>query len=250
MIDIPQFGFEWHHNTAGPEDDIIDPSHQGPVLVYIAPTAAGTAGNGWVKIYEDGFDGSFAVDRLIKNRGIHSITIPDIPAGDYLLRAEIIALHEGFRLNGAQFYPGCVQIKVTSAGVTPLPSGSTIPGIYNANDPGILFDLYNGFTSYTIPGPPVWDGTPSNTGPVPSTVPGPTTLQTSVIPATTSTRSASSTVSPSPPPSSTVPPTGGVVGEWLQCGGLNYVGPTTCAAGLTCKEWNPYYAQCVSPSIL
>ena len=76
-------------------------------MVYMAPTETGSAGTGWVKIYEDGYDAStkqWAVDKLITNKGKHSITIPDVKAGNYLLRAEIIALHEASNVGGAQFY--------------------------------------------------------------------------------------------------------------------------------------------------
>ena len=55
--------FEWHHNSRDASDDIIDLSHKGPVMVYMAPTEAGSAGNGWVKIAEDGYaDGTWAVE--------------------------------------------------------------------------------------------------------------------------------------------------------------------------------------------
>ncbi|KIJ67924.1 glycoside hydrolase family 5 protein [Hydnomerulius pinastri MD-312] len=36
------------------------------------------------------------------------------------------------------------------------------------------------------------------------------------------------------------------VAEWGQCGGINYTGPTTCAAGLSCVEINSYYYQCLA----
>lgn len=110
--------FEWHHNNRDASDDIIDKSHVGPVLTYIAPTKSNGDGKVWVKLAEDGYDGSstWAVDKLIKNRGKHSITVPDLAAGEYLLRPEIIALHEGDRASGAQFYMECVQVEVTSAG--------------------------------------------------------------------------------------------------------------------------------------
>jgi cellulase len=76
-------------------------------MVYIAPTDTGSSGDGWVKLYEDGYDSStdtWAVTTLIANKGKHSITIPDIAAGTYLLRGEIIALHEASSVGGAQFY--------------------------------------------------------------------------------------------------------------------------------------------------
>ncbi|OJD31734.1 carbohydrate-binding module family 1 protein [Diplodia corticola] len=154
-----KFTFEWHHDSRTDSDDIIASSHKGPVLVYMAPTTKGASGSGWVKIAEDGYSGgTWAVDTLITNKGKHSITIPDVPAGEYLLRPEIIALHEGSTNGGAQFYMECVQVKVTSDGASTLPEGVSIPGTYTAEDAGILFDIYNSFDSYPIPGPSVWDG--------------------------------------------------------------------------------------------
>ncbi|KAL2755480.1 carbohydrate-binding module family 1 protein [Sodiomyces alcalophilus JCM 7366] len=38
-------------------------------------------------------------------------------------------------------------------------------------------------------------------------------------------------------------------GEWEQCGGLEYTGPTQCANGLRCVELNPYYFQVGAPFI-
>lgn len=119
-------------------------------MVYIAPTETGAAGDGWVKLYEDGYDSStetWAVDTLIANAGKHSITIPDITAGNYLLRAEIIALHEASTVGAAQFYMECVQVEVTSSGTTSLPDGVSIPGTYSATDPGIEFNLYTTFST-------------------------------------------------------------------------------------------------------
>lgn len=216
--------------------------------MYIAPTDKGTAGNGWVKLAEDGFDGQWAVERLRANGGRHSVVIPNIIPGDYLLRGEIIALHEGDRLNGAQFYMECIQIKITSSGTTTLPEGVSIPGTYSATDPGILFDLYNGVKPYPIPGPPVWDG--ASSGPAPtSQAPTSSTPVATAITTTFQTvvRPTSSTVA-SPPTSTTVPAQcgGGTVAIYQQCGGINYSGPTECQSGLICKQWNPYYFQCIS----
>lgn len=90
----------------------------------MAPTASNGAGNVWVKLAEEGYDGTtWAVTKLKTNNGQHSITLPStLAAGDYLLRPEIIALHEAdaaYNVNparGAQFYMECVQIKVTGSG--------------------------------------------------------------------------------------------------------------------------------------
>ncbi|GAB7353355.1 hypothetical protein MBLNU459_g3840t1 [Dothideomycetes sp. NU459] len=286
-----KFTFEWHHNDRTTSDDIIASSHHGPVMVYIAPTETGTAGSGWVKLYEDGWTSStdtWGVDTLITNKGKHSITIPDIAAGTYLLRAEIIALHEAENQGGAQFYMECVQIEVTSSGTTSLPEGVSIPGAYSATDPGILFDLYNTFTSYTPPGPAVWSGASgsstasvassaavstaaattaattaavSTTAAVLTSTVAPTTSaavstqaaavsSSSIVATTAAAQTTLATIVKSSTTSAAVASatsaSTGAVAKYAQCGGLNYSGATGCASGLTCKEWNPYYHQCIS----
>jgi len=47
---------------------------------------ADSAGKDWTKVFEDSFNGQWAVDRLVDAHGQHSVVIPDVPAGDYLLR--------------------------------------------------------------------------------------------------------------------------------------------------------------------
>ncbi|KAA8909864.1 glycoside hydrolase [Sphaerosporella brunnea] len=141
---------------------IIDSSHLGPVMVYMAKVSSATGpipNSGWFKIYEDGYDPStktWAVTKLINNKGKVTVTIPScLPAGDYLFRGEIIALHAASSYPGAQCYMECAQLRIMSGGTT-TPTTYNIPGIYNPTDLGITFNLYNGFTSYTIPGPPVF----------------------------------------------------------------------------------------------
>ncbi|KAF2500872.1 hypothetical protein BU16DRAFT_523610 [Lophium mytilinum] len=279
--------FEWHHNDRTASDDIIASSHLGPVMTYIAPTSSDGAGDVWIKLAEDGYDGDWAVTRLIANKGKHSITLPDLAAGTYLLRPEIIALHEAENTGGAQFYMECVQIKVTSAGTKTLPAGVAIPGTYSASDPGILFDLYNGFTSYPIPGPAVWDGAsgtvatsavasvskavstaaPATSAPAVSSAAVISSAAVVSTPAAstpavvkTSTKAATSALASALPAAPTTlvtavrptttsaiatPAPTGAVAKYYQCGGLNYTGATACVAGSTCKQWNPYYHQCV-----
>ena len=71
----------------------------------------------WVKIQSDGFSGGkWGVDRIRKNGGKQSVTFPRVAAGEYLIRPEILALHEGNRVGGAQFYMACIQFKTSGSG--------------------------------------------------------------------------------------------------------------------------------------
>ncbi|KIK70433.1 glycoside hydrolase family 61 protein [Collybiopsis luxurians FD-317 M1] len=167
IITVPagaQVTTEWHHTLAGadPTDpaDPIDSSHKGPVLAYLAaiPNAlqSNVTGLKWFKIYEDGYTPSnqtWAVDRFIANKGKVTFTIPKcIPAGQYLLRSEIIALHAASSYPGAQFYMECAQLKITGGGST-QPSTVSFPGAYHGTDPGITINIYYPpVTSYVIPG--------------------------------------------------------------------------------------------------
>lgn len=70
-------------------------------MTYMAEADKGGNGTGWSKLAADGYqDGTWAVDTLISNKGKHSITIPDVTPGNYLLRPEIIALHEASNEGG------------------------------------------------------------------------------------------------------------------------------------------------------
>ena len=165
--------FEWYHDNRG--DDIIDGSHKGPVITYIAPY---TEGNGaesiWTKIAEDGYDSAsklWAVDRLISNKGKQDFVLPaGLAAGKYLIRQEIIAHHESdvaYNVNparGAQFYPSCVQFEVKGSGSAVPDQKFNFNTGYTYSDPGIVFNLYQAFTEYKIPGPAVWTGASSGSG--------------------------------------------------------------------------------------
>jgi cellulase len=163
--------FEWYHNTRG--DDIIDGSHKGPIITYVAPyTENDGTGAIWTKIAEDGYDGSeWAVDKLIKNKGKATFTLPSaLKAGKYIVRQEIIAHHESnvaFNSNsarGAQFYPSCAQVEVTGSGTAVPDEKFDFNKGYTYSDKGIVFDIYSFSGSYSIPGPAVWKGTSTGAG--------------------------------------------------------------------------------------
>ncbi|KAF8640236.1 hypothetical protein AX16_010132 [Volvariella volvacea WC 439] len=265
--------FEWFHNTRG--DDIIDLSHQGPIQAFIAPASSNGQGNVWTKLFAEGYSGgTSAVHKLVSNRGLHTVFIPNVPAGDYLFRAEIGALHEADTLftqnpaRGIQMYMSCVQVRITSNGNLALPAGNSFPGTYTDSTPGIQYNVYTGgnHNDYPIPGPAVWANSPGGfigagsapqnprptteapSTPTPSTTvrPSSTTVNTPTTTSTTvntptTTRITTSRIST---PSSTPTSVPGSVALYYQCGGINYNGPTLCAEG-TCKFWNDYYSQCI-----
>lgn len=81
--------------------------------------------------------------RALKANGLPvNVALPDnIQSGDYLLRHEIIALHNGVILGGAEFYPSCIQLHVTGNGNgVPNPAQlATFPGA--SNDTGIHINV-------------------------------------------------------------------------------------------------------------
>jgi len=174
VIDVKpgdKVGVMWGHVLGGPQfandpDNPIAKSHKGPAIFYMAKVSnaatASPSGLAWFKVSEDGLDssGNWGVDRMLNNGGWTEMTMPSCVApGQYLLRAEMIALHSASTTGGAQFYVGCAQINVSGSGSK---TGNTVgfPGAYSANDPGIKLSIYNAQgqpkgngTPYQIPGP-------------------------------------------------------------------------------------------------
>lgn len=100
----------WRHTLTSGADDVMDASHVGPTLAYLKKVGDATSdsgvGGGWFKIQEDGYsNGVWATSKVTQNGGKQSIHIPDcIQPGQYLLRAEMIALHSASSYPGAQLY--------------------------------------------------------------------------------------------------------------------------------------------------
>jgi hypothetical protein len=139
-------------------------SHVGPVLTYMARCPDAGCNNWqpgsskvWFKVQEGGREGTsdnWAATPLMKagNSGVN-YTIPScLKPGYYLVRHEIIALHSAYSYPGAQFYPGCHQLKVSGSGSTTPGNLVSFPGAYSGSDAGITYDAYKP-TSYKIPGP-------------------------------------------------------------------------------------------------
>lgn len=151
-------------------NEAIGGAHYGPVLVYMAAVADASAAEGsdaaWFKVFQDtwasngtsGSDDNWGTKDLNTCCGMMDVKIPeDIAPGDYLLRAEAIALHAAGSSGGAQFYMTCYQITVTGSGSAD-PATVSIPGAYDASDAGILINIYQSLTTYAAPGPTVYAG--------------------------------------------------------------------------------------------
>lgn len=115
--------------------------------------------------------GRWASDELMAANNTWTVNIPsDIAAGNYVLRHEIIALHNAMTDNGAQAYPQCINLKVTAGG-SATPKGIPATQFYKPTDPGILVNIFNNLRTYVIPGPGLYNGrgaTPTNTTVIPA----------------------------------------------------------------------------------
>lgn len=98
-------------------NEAIGGAHHGPVTIYLTkvPDAARADGStGWFKIFEDGWakagngpgdNDHWGTKDLNSCCGKMDVPIPtDLADGDYLLRAEALALHTAGSSGGAQFY--------------------------------------------------------------------------------------------------------------------------------------------------
>ncbi|KAI1394366.1 glycoside hydrolase [Hypoxylon trugodes] len=160
--------------------------HPGIQQVYLSrvpesSTAANYDGSGgWARVYSlttapanstnsSSTTGNEGDDEVVTwaTHNIQSFQLPlpaTTPPGEYLLRAEGLALHAAHKWACAQFYVSCAQIKVVassniggkgeSAEFGPLVK---IPGVYKGDEPGVLIPVFwSSLTNYTTPGPALW----------------------------------------------------------------------------------------------
>ncbi|KAI2602190.1 lytic polysaccharide monooxygenase [Hypoxylon sp. NC1633] len=239
--------------------EAIGGAHYGPVQVYMSLVSDASAADGsassWFKVFADtwaknpsgasGDDDYWGTKDINTCCGRMDLTIPsDLAPGDYLLRAEALALHTAAQSKGAQFYVTCFQLSVTGSGSS-KPAGVSLPGAYKASDPGILVNIHAAMSTYVAPGPAIYGGgstraagsacvgcestCAAGSGPSSSAIGStPTGIATSTAAQATSTSGAGSGCS---------------VGLYGQCGGSGFSGCTTCISG-TCQKLNDYYSQC------
>ncbi|KAK8879160.1 glycosyl hydrolase family 61-domain-containing protein [Apiospora arundinis] len=97
--------------------------------------------------------GYWASDQLIANNNSWVVEIPPrIKPGFYVLRTEIIALHNATYSDGAQNYPQCFNLEIRGSGAE-VPAGTPGESLYKASDPGVRLNITTGVQDYPIPGP-------------------------------------------------------------------------------------------------
>lgn len=139
-------------------------SHKGPVMDYLASCGESCEtidknALQFFKINQVGLvDGSKAPglwgsDQLIANNNSWMVEIPrNIRPGFYVMRTEIIALHNASHEIGAQNYPQCINLQINGDG-TELPQGVLGKELYDPEDPSLHLDISDGMSTYKIPGP-------------------------------------------------------------------------------------------------
>ncbi|POS73051.1 endoglucanase-4 [Diaporthe helianthi] len=141
----------------------IGGNHYGPVMVYMAKVSdaktADTSSASFFKVAEDGYTGttaSWGTEILNANCGKRAFTVPaNISPGNYLVRAEAIALHAG--AGQPQPYVSCFQINVTGGG-SANPAGVKFPGAYKTSDALFSKAIYDSSFKYSSVGPTVYSG--------------------------------------------------------------------------------------------
>ncbi|KAF2970350.1 hypothetical protein GQX73_g3235 [Xylaria multiplex] len=145
--------FEYRLNPNKASGGFIDESHKGPVAVYakrlLSPNAD-AAGPGWFKLWGEGYDmeaDKWATEKIINTNGLLSIQIPmALPAGNYLFRPEVVAMHNVTPEVEPQFYIGCAQVFVESSvtGDFNIPSEKSvsIPGYLQKDDSSVTYNIY------------------------------------------------------------------------------------------------------------
>ncbi|KAI9821858.1 MAG: hypothetical protein M1827_002440 [Pycnora praestabilis] len=159
----------------------IDASHKGPCAVYMKKVDSAmanntAAGDGWFKIWDEGYDEStnqWCTEKLIANDGHLSVALPaDVAGGYYLVRPELLALQQADKNpSDPQFasslpcvYVGCAQIFYESTGSAIPGNTVSIPGYVDASSPALTFNIYNQPMALPYPsfGPPAYESTSSS----------------------------------------------------------------------------------------
>jgi hypothetical protein len=173
--------FHWHHEgSCGSGEEGWDCSHHGWTATYLAPCNgdckdAEKTELEFFKIHESalidyrdgryssgqaqGQTGFWGTDAIFYDKGnAQSVTIPsEIPSGNYVLRTEVVSIHNNGDVGNRQFWPQAFNIRVTGGDDSAqMPAGKKGTELYNASDYLLQWDLYWHTADETIenaPGP-------------------------------------------------------------------------------------------------
>lgn len=173
--------FTWfHEGTCGGDETGWDCSHHGWTATYLAP-CNGDCKNvdkttlEFFKIHQsalidypsgrysegsqpEAYTGYWGTDAIFyDNDGKQSVKIPSaIPNGNYVLRTEVMSIHNNGAIGNRQFWPQAFNIQVTGGDDSAsMPAGVKATDLYKATDALLTFDLYwhvAGWTDDLVPG--------------------------------------------------------------------------------------------------
>lgn len=170
--DASTLSFEWRAYGSNPSKGAIDPGHKGPCAVYLKKVDSAVndtgVGDGWFKIWDEGYDEStnqWCNEKLggADSNGVYNhklnVNLPSgLEGGYYLARPEILALHSAVaNPPDPQFYTGCAQIFLNSEGDKRPQDTVSIPGYIKSSDKSVTFNIYEEPMQlpYDTPGPAV-----------------------------------------------------------------------------------------------
>lgn len=220
--------FQMRNGDGGPWVHVMGPTFHS---IYKCPGDAGSCNpgrdQGWAVIGQGAGDGQgWVMGKYHRGENV-KVRIPsDTPNGDYLVRQELLALH-----NGHESYIQCVQIRVTGGSDGDLASkGAQLmayPGTLTGSEPGFSFNVYGvDPNTYPMPGAALFGSSGGS--------PPPPTNNTPPPPPTNNTP-------PPPPPSTGGACTAGTIrcdssSTWSQCANGAWVSMGPVAAGTTCTN--------------
>lgn len=157
--------FEYRQWPDDPSRQSLAKGHMGPCSVYLKKVEDATqdsaTGDGWFKLWDEGYvesSGQWCTWNMIDNNGRITVKIPEsLQGGDYLVRPELLALHNIPEKHQPEFYIGCAQVFLQSSGSEGPAETVSIPGHVTGEDPGTTYNPFEKpLKPYTVPGPDVY----------------------------------------------------------------------------------------------